>query len=214
MSMDAMVFVIDDDVALQESLKWMMSSLGFNVKTFSNAFKFIEYYDGQAGCLLVDIRMPGMSGLELQSFLIENDIQIPIIFISAHGDIPIAVRAIKKGAIDFLTKPCNDQKLLDCINKAIKLDQEARKTRTQEIKAKSCYNTLTKRERQVMACIIKGKLNKVISAELEISLKTVEAHRSNVMRKMAINSLPELVEQSIRFTLIPQEESTEELAFT
>lgn len=211
MSMDATVFVVDDDFALQESLKWMMESLGFNIKTFSNAFKFIEFYDGQAGCLLADIRMPGMSGLELQSFLIDNDIQIPIIFISAHGDIPIAVRAIKKGAIDFLTKPCNDQKLLDCINKAMKLDQEARKTRMQESKAKTYYSNLTKRERQVMSCIVKGKLNKVISAELEISLKTVEAHRSNVMRKMAVGSLPELVEQSIRFTLIPEQESTEDL---
>lgn len=196
------VFVVDDDEAMQESLSWIIQSVGLPVKVYSDAQSFLnEYLPSQAGCLLLDVRMPGMSGPELQTKLKDLKITLPIIFISGHGDIPLAVRAMKAGAVDFLTKPCNDQVLLESINKAMQLDANKRKFNEEKIRAQKVADQLTPREHEIMCRIVTGKLNKTISAELNISLKTVEAHRASVMKKMEIQSLPELVELVLKHEL-------------
>lgn len=208
MSKAPTVFVVDDDEAMQESLSWVIQSVGLPVKTFSSAQAFLaEYEPKQTGCLLLDVRMNGMSGPELQTQLNALNIKIPIIFISGHGDIPLAVRAMKAGAIDFLTKPCNDQVLLESINKAIQIDTDNRKENEARLKATKIASQLTPREHEVMSRITAGKLNKVISNELKISLKTVEAHRASVMRKMEVKSLPELVELVLKYDLCEQTEN-------
>lgn len=194
MSNDATVFIVDDDQAMAESLSWMIESVGFKTKTFTNAQSFIDSYTpNQAGCLILDVRMPEISGPELQERLNQKHIQLPIIFISGHGDIPLAVRVMKAGAIDFLAKPFNDQVLLEVINKAIRIDKENREKKLQSVEIAERVAQLTPREHQIMCHIVAGKLNKVISGELDISLKTVEAHRANIMKKLQVKSLPELV---------------------
>jgi two-component system, LuxR family, response regulator FixJ len=148
----------------------------------------------QHGCLLLDVRMPGMSGPELQTKLnLLASPSLPIIFISGHGDVPLAVRVMKAGAVDFLTKPFNDQVLLESINKALRLDKTNREKQQENAQAEAKFALLSPREVQVLQGIVAGKQNKVISAELKISLKTVEAHRASVMKKMSVKSVPELV---------------------
>jgi two-component system response regulator FixJ len=199
------VYVVDDDNAMKESLSWVMESVGLRVQSYANAQSFLEDYQPEhSGCLLLDVRMPGMTGPELQIRLRKHHIDIPIIFLSAHGDIPLAVKAMKNGAIDFLTKPCNDQVLLENINKALKVDAKRRERSVVSSKVKDKIDRLTPREYQVMCQITTGKLNKIISADLNISLKTVEAHRASVMRKMGVRSLPELVELTIKHKLCDQ----------
>ncbi len=194
MNEDAVVYIVDDDQAMTESLSWMVESVGFKTKTFSNAKSFLESYDAeQSGCLILDVRMPEISGPELQDKLNNQNINIPIIFISGHGDIPLAVRVMKAGAIDFLAKPFNDQTLLESINKAIRIDRQKREELFENKEILERAGHLSPRERQIMCHIVSGKLNKVISADLEISLKTVEAHRANIMKKMQVKSLPKLV---------------------
>ncbi len=196
MSMEPIVYVVDDDQAMVESLSWIIQSIGIKVKTFTRAQDFLDQYDPhQHGCLLLDVRMPGMSGPELQTRLnAESEPPImPIIFISGHGDVPLAVRVMKAGAIDFLTKPFNDQVLLESINKALRVDKANREKQEENAQAEAKFALLSPREIQVLQGIIAGKQNKVISAELNISLKTVEAHRASVMKKMSVKSVPELV---------------------
>lgn len=187
------VFVIDDDPALCESLRWLMESIGLNVQVFTSGKDFIEHYNcEQIGCLLIDIRMPGMNGFELQDALIARHNRMPIIMITGHGDIPMAVRALKAGALDFITKPFNAQQLLEQVQKAINQD-----THRPEIPEYSSlaerFALLTSREKEVMERVVAGKLNKEIAYELGISLKTVELHRSHVMQKIKAKSLAELV---------------------
>jgi len=198
MADESIVYVIDDDQAMVESLSWVIESVGFRVKTYTRAQDFLDEYDTQVpGCLLLDVRMPGMSGPELQTRLnefAEQGVSVPpIIFISGHGDVPLAVRVMKAGAVDFLTKPFNDQILLESINKAIRADRANRDKLQESAEASAKFALLSTREAQVLQGIVAGKANKVISAELKISLKTVEAHRASLMKKMGVKSVPELV---------------------
>ncbi len=194
MPMDPIVYVVDDDQAMVESLSWIIESVGLKVKTYTRAQDFLNEYDStQHGCLLLDVRMPGMSGPELQLRLNDQSAQLPIIFISGHGDVPLAVRVMKAGAVDFLTKPFNDQILLESINKALRQDKTNREKQQVNAQAEAKFALLSPREVQVLQGIVAGKQNKVISSELNISLKTVEAHRASVMKKMTVKSVPELV---------------------
>jgi two-component system response regulator FixJ len=195
MTMNQIVYVVDDDQAMVESLSWVIESVGLKVKTHTRAQDFLdEYNPQQSGCILLDVRMPGMSGPELQTRLAALGIPaLPIIFISGHGDVPLAVRVMKAGAVDFLTKPFNDQVLLESINKALRLDKTNREKQQENAQAEAKFALLSHREVQVLQGIVAGKQNKVISAELKISLKTVEAHRASVMKKMGVKSVPELV---------------------
>jgi len=187
------VFVIDDDQALCQSLRWLLESVGLQVETYNSGTSFLEKYDAERrGCLLIDIRMPGMSGLELQEQLISRHNLIPIIFITGHGDVPMAVRAMKAGAVDFITKPFNDQLLLELIQKAIAQDLNRPDIHQQRQYAER-MGQLTTRELEIMKLVVNGKLNKVIAHELGISIKTVELHRAHVMQKMQVKSLAELV---------------------
>ncbi len=208
--LDPIVYIIDDDQAMVESLSWIIGSIGLKVKTHIRAQDFLEEYDSQQhGCLLLDVRMPGMSGPELQSRLNDHGSPtLPIIFISGHGDVPLAVRVMKAGAIDFLTKPFNDQVLIESINKALRTDKANREKRQESAQARAKFSLLSPREVQVLEGIVTGKPNKIISAELTISLKTVEAHRASVMKKMGVKSVPELVRLVLTNTI--QEEETEE----
>lgn len=191
---DPTVYVVDDDQAMVESLTWIIESVGLNVKAYTRAQEFLDVYDPlQHGCILLDVRMPGMSGPELQAKLNSIGATIPIIFISGHGDVPLAVRVMKAGAVDFLTKPFNDQVLLESINKALRMDKLNREKLQESAQAEAKFALLSPREIQVLQGIVAGKQNKVISAELNISLKTVEAHRASVMKKMSVKSVPELV---------------------
>lgn len=192
--MDPIVYVVDDDQAMVESLLWIIESVGLKVKVYVRAQEFLDEYEpNQHGCLLLDVRMPGMSGPELQLRLNEKGATLPIIFISGHGDVPLAVRVMKAGAVDFLTKPFNDQILLESINKALRVDKMNREKQEENAQAEAKFALLSPRELQVLQGIVAGKQNKVISSELNISLKTVEAHRASVMKKMSVKSVPELV---------------------
>lgn len=209
-TLDPIVFIIDDDQAMVESLSWIIESIGLRVKSYTRAQEFLDQYDPQQhGCLLLDVRMPGMSGPELQTRLSEHGLPtLPIIFISGHGDVPLAVRVMKAGAVDFLTKPFNDQVLLESINKALRLDKANRERRQESAQARAKFALLSPREVQVLQGIVAGKPNKVVSAELNISLKTVEAHRASVMKKMGVRSVPELVKLVLNNSI--QEETVEE----
>lgn len=206
---DPIVYVVDDDQAMVESLTWVIESVGLKAKAYTRAQEFLDTYDPlQHGCILLDVRMPGMSGPELQARLNNIGATIPIIFISGHGDVPLAVRVMKAGAVDFLTKPFNDQILLESINKALRTDKLNREKLQESAQAEAKFALLSPREVQVLQGIVAGKQNKVISAELNISLKTVEAHRASVMKKMSVKSVPELVK--LVLTNGVQETSTQE----
>ncbi len=194
MPMNAIVYVVDDDTAMAESLSWIIESVGLKSKIYTCAQDFLNAYNpDQHGCLLLDVRMPRMSGPELQTKLLALSAKIPIIFISGHGDVPLAVRIMKAGAVDFLTKPFNDQVLLESINRALRSDKINREKQQENAQAEAKFALLSPREVQVLQGIVAGKQNKVISSELNISLKTVEAHRASVMKKMSVRSVPELV---------------------
>lgn len=188
------VYIVDDDLAVRESLADLVDSVGYRFATFANANDFLaEYVPDKTGCLVLDIRMPGMSGLELQQELIRREAVLPIIFITGHGDIPMAVQAIQKGALDFIEKPFRDQDLLDRINQALKSCNQQQDTQQQAQSVKKHIHNLTPREHQVMQMIVEGKPNKVIAIELQLSQRTIEVHRKNVMHKLEAHSLAELV---------------------
>lgn len=188
------VYVVDDDKAMCESLRWLIESVNMPVETFISAHDFLEHYDASShGCLVLDMRMPTMSGFELQEELSNNAIKVPIIFITGYGDIPMAVRAMKNGAIDFITKPFNDQELLDSINKAIKKDAERFACDGELNHLQGIINKLTPRELEVAKLIVSGNSNKLIAKILQISPKTVEVHRAKVMTKTGMSSLADLV---------------------
>lgn len=189
---EATVFIVDDDPEWCHSLKWLLESVHIKTQTFNDGQSYLNAYNPQQrGCLLLDIRMPGMSGLQLQEQLNERGCQMPIIIISGHGDIPLAVRAMKSGAFDFITKPFHEQQLLDLVNAAIDQNKFAGDALNRAIVAKR-YATLTAREREILEHVIEGKISKQIAAELEISIKTIELHRSNFMHKLKAKNLAEL----------------------
>ena len=196
MKQEPTVYIIDDDEAVRDSLKMLMRSVGQSVETFSSPAEFLEVYDENSpGCIVLDIRMPGMSGLELQSNLNDMHCILPIIFITGHGDVPMAVQAIKDGAMNFIQKPFRDQELLDLINDALKLDTQQRKELLEHKEILRRLSTLTEREREVLHHVVEGKANKVIAADINLSQRTVEIHRSRVMEKMGTKSLAHLVRQ-------------------
>lgn len=188
------VFVVDDDASMLKGLRLLMKSVGLKVETYQKGQEFLDSYDpARPGCLVLDVRMPDMSGLELQETLGKNNIPIPVIIITGYGEVPTAVSAMKRGAVDFLEKPFNDQVLVDQIQKAIAKDAQSRQAKTQQQAVSVRLALLSAREREVMDLVIAGKLNKVIARELGISPKTVEFHRSHIMKKMKVHSVAELV---------------------
>jgi two-component system response regulator FixJ len=192
------VFIVDDDEAVRDSLAFLMQSVGLGTECYDSADSFLQAGVSQrAGCLLLDIRMPGMSGLELQWVLAERGIRLPVIFISGHADVPMAVRALKAGAFDFVEKPFNDQLLLDSVQRAIEADRQRRQSEAQLGEWRALMATLTPREREVMELVVDGAANKVIGAALGVSLKTVEAHRARVMDKLKADSISHLVRMSV-----------------
>lgn len=195
---EATVFIVDDDEAVRDSLAFLMQSVGLRTESYDSADSFLQAGVSQrAGCLLLDIRMPGMSGLELQGVLEERGIKLPVIFISGHADVPMAVRALKAGAFDFVEKPFNDQLLLDGVQRAIEADRQQRQSEAQLGEWRALMATLTPREREVMELVVDGAANKVIGAALGVSLKTVEAHRARVMDKLKADSISHLVRMSV-----------------
>lgn len=199
---DAVVFVIDDDRSLREAIKSLIRSVGMQVETFASAQEFLTSSRPDApACLVLDVRMPGLSGLDLQRQLAKVEIPVPIIFITAHADIPMSVRAMKAGAVEFLTKPFRDQDLLDAITQAIEHDRVARTQRMKSAKLGLCFESLTPREREVMAHVVAGLLNKQIAARLGISEVTVKLHRHQVMEKMKAGSLADLVRMAERLEI-------------
>jgi FixJ family two-component response regulator len=196
---DAIVFVVDDDEPMRKSLQNLIGSVGLRVEAFASAPEFLRSkLIDVPGCLVLDVRLPGLSGLDLQKRMAEAGIEIPIIFISGHGDIPMTVQAMKAGAVEFLTKPFRDQDLLDAIQQALDRDRAARKQRAQINELHNRLDSLTPREREVMGLVVAGLLNKQIAGELGTSETTIKIHRHQVMEKMGAGSLAELVRMADR----------------
>jgi FixJ family two-component response regulator len=191
---DGIVFVVDDDASLRESIKDLIRSVGLRVEAFGSAQEFLRAKRSDVpSCLVLDVRLKGLSGLDLQKRLLDDEIGVPIIFMTGHGDIPMTVQAMKAGAVEFLTKPFRDQDLLDAIQQALDRDRSARKYRASIEELQSRYQSLTPREREVMALVVAGLLNKQIAADLGTSEASVKVHRQHVMEKIGAGSLAELV---------------------
>jgi FixJ family two-component response regulator len=201
---ECIVFVIDDDPLVRESVADLLNSAGFTVQTYGSATEFVQ---GQRpdvpACLLLDVELPGLSGLDLQTELAKSGIEIPIVFLTGHGDIPMSVRAMKAGAVEFLTKPFGKQELLDAIQEALLRDGEVRKQRAESSELRKRLGTLTPRERQVLALVVTGRLNKQIAGELGTTDLTIKVHRGRVMRKMAADSLADLVRMAEKLKISP-----------
>ena len=193
------VFIVDDDEDVRDGLKELVESVGLQARVYDSAGAFLNELDrDQGGCLILDVRMPGMSGLELQQRLNAQHSIIPVIMITGHGDVPMAVQAMKEGAREFLQKPFRDQDLLDCISKALERDEHNRRELQEQQLIQERIEMLTERERQIVDSVLDGKPNKVIARELGISDRTVEIHRSHAMQKMKANSVAHLVQMMIR----------------
>jgi FixJ family two-component response regulator len=197
-ALEPKVYIVDDDEAVRESLALLLDSMDQNCQSFNSAVDFLNAYSGgMTGCLVLDIRMPGMNGLELQKQLNAGGSILPIIFVTGHGDVPMAVEAMQHGAVDFIQKPYREQDLLDKINMAIALDENNREVLGHRHKIIEKLSALTPREKEVMEMMVNGKANKVIAIDLGISQRTVEIHRARVMEKMATNSLAHLVKMIV-----------------
>ena len=193
------VHIVDDDEAMRDSLKWLLESRGLEVELYPSAEAFLGAFNSAfCGCLVLDVRRPGMTGLDLYEKLRARASTLPVIFITGHGDVPMAVSALKKGAADFIEKPFNDQDMLRLIESCMKQDRAAAAKRAENASAAQRLERLTQREREVLDLIVAGKLNKQIADELRISIKTVEVHRSRVMEKMRAHSVAELVQLALK----------------
>lgn len=198
MARQTTVFIVDDDDAVRGSLRLLLKASGLPAVALASAQEFLDtWHPEQPGCLILDVRMPGMSGIELQSELNRRGAIIPVIFISGHGDIPMAVEAIQHGAFDFLSKPFRDQDLIDRVQRALAVDAENRKALAEKETLRSRYDSLTPREQEVLLLVTQGKANKVMAGDLGVSQRTVEIHRARVMEKMGANSLAQLVRMTI-----------------
>jgi len=188
------VFVVDDDVSIRESLSDLLLSIGLRVETFASAAEFLQSkLPDAAGCLVLDVRLPGLSGLDFQAELASAGIRIPIVFMTGHGDIPMTVRAMKAGAVEFMTKPFREQDMLDAIQAALEKDRARREQDSKVSDLRNLFDSLTNREQEVIGLVTAGLMNKQIAAEIGVSEITVKVHRSNVMRKMRAKSLADLV---------------------
>jgi FixJ family two-component response regulator len=200
--LESMVFVVDDDAAVREAVKKLLSAKGMRVETFASPREFLEAASPDvASCLVLDVRMPELNGLDFQRNLTAANIPIPIVFITGHGDIPMTVRAMKAGAVQFLTKPFRGQDLIEAIQEGLARDRLARRERAELAQLRARYNTLTAREREVLALVLTGMLNKQIAADLGASESTIKTHRGHIMQKMEVDSVAELVKVSERLKL-------------
>jgi len=192
------VHIVDDDEAVRDSLRWLLEANGYRVRAYESAETFLAEHDPtQLGVLIADVRMPGMSGLELQEQLVARDSILPIVFITGHGDVPMAVSTMKKGAVDFLEKPFDEQELRDIVARML-VDAKTRADAAQEQRARSAvFSRLTAREQQVLERIVAGRLNKQVADDLGISIKTVEAHRANIMEKLEVSSVADLIKVAL-----------------
>lgn len=192
------VYIVDDDEAVRDSLRWLLEANTYRVKAFASAEAFLsEYREGQAGVLIVDVRMPGMSGLQLQEELLSRKSLMPVVFITGHGDVPMAVNTIKKGAVDFLEKPFNETDLREIVSRMFEQAKDNLKRFTAQREHDALLGRLTAREQQVLERIVAGRLNKQIADDLGISIKTVEAHRANIMEKLQVTTVADLMKVAL-----------------
>lgn len=192
------VWVVDDDPSIRELIEWLMKRDGIRVQTFSSARAFLKAYTPEApGCVVLDLYLPGMGGLDLQQYLIEHGIEMPIVFLSGRADVPQAVKAVKGGAIDFIEKPFDYKRMVALVRDCLERDVAAHAARQRSGAAASRLASLTQREREVLDRVVAGKINRVIAEELDISVKTVEAHRAKIMEKLAVDSVAELVKLAL-----------------
>ena len=195
--MKEFVYIVDDDEAVRDSLRWLLEGNGFSVKVFSNAEELLDFSKtqthGMAGCLILDVRMPGITGVELHDVLLKEGINIPVIFITGHGSVSLAVKSMKKGAIDFLEKPFSDEEICRLVDSSLQKARDVSDKREVNLKAQELLAKLTPRENQVLERITAGRLNKQIADDLNISIKTVEAHRANIMTKVEARTVAELI---------------------
>ena len=201
---EAIVFVVDDDPSVRSAIKRLIGSIGLQTELFASAQEFLaSKLPNVPGCLVLDVRLPGISGLNLQRQLVEANVQIPIIFITAHGDVPMTVRAMKAGAVEFLTKPFHDQDLLDAIQLALERDRGRRQQEAELTVLQKRFESLSPREREVVAMVVSGMLNKQIATQIGTAENTVKIHRSRAMEKMQANSLADLVKMIQRLQVSP-----------
>jgi two-component system, LuxR family, response regulator FixJ len=190
---DAIIYVVDDDDGMRRSLAYLLDSAGWRTRPLASGREFLDQYDGHVpGCLVLDVMMPLMGGMEVQQILNARDICLPIVFLSAHGDLPMAVQAMKRGALDFLEKPCKDHVLLDAVGRAVRQSIKQSLDQQQVAEARTRLSSLTSREREVAACLAAGDCNKTIARKLAISDKTVQVHRHNAMEKLHVHSTAEI----------------------